>query len=360
MVASPAHASDKLGRLDLKGRVFVVSELRENESTLVDENGRIREEHHTSLDVDLDSARIGVDYQTPLPWLSGEVTAEFAGKAQVKDGYARADFRYFRVQAGQFKMPTSAVDQDSAWELPTVGRGMIHDLMFDWLDVAGRRPGIVLSLRGKKPCRPRLTVGAFQGSVVSDLMAGQRDTSLIDGLGLDSQSLVARGQVRLGPVTVGAFYQDRVGSPDIFESEHFWTGGGDLKLDYEYGFGALRLWADFTVGESWYEHSGKAEDDELATFLAARVIGASRFGGTKEAELYVEPFFSVGLFDPDSDVTDDGVFEVANGINAGFWDLARISLQGQASLFGRNFPQTYYLGQLPTSLRALLLLGVLF
>jgi len=191
-------------------------------------------------------------------------------------------------------------------------------------------------------------------------MPGSRDTTLIEGLGLDSQSLVARGQIQLGFVTAGAYYQHRVGSPDVFEIEHFFTAGVDLSLEYKYGIGALRLWADLTSGESWYEHSGKANDDEPATFVAARVIGGSRFGGMKKAEKYIEPFFSAAVFDPDSVVTADAVIEVANGVSAGFWNVARISLQGQAAVFGRNFPQAYYLGQLPSALKALLLVAVVY
>ena len=331
----------------------MLGELRRNEATIVTKR-------HASLDVRLDSARFGLKYRTPLPWLTGQLEADFAGKPAVKDAFARAGWKHFRVQAGQFKMPTSAIELATSWELPTADRGIVHDLMLDWLDMAGRRPGVALELRGTKPRRPRVTVGAFQGSVMSDLALGNRDTTLIEGLSLDSQSLVARGQVQFGPVTVGAHYQDRVGSPVVFQIEHYWTAGGDVTLSYEYGIGALRLWADLTGGESWYEHSRKADDDKPATFIAARVIGASRFGGMEEAELYIEPFFSAAVFDPDSVVIDDSVAEVANGVSAGFWDVARVSLQAQATLFGRNFPQLYYEGQLPSALKALLLVAVVY
>jgi hypothetical protein len=356
----PAHATEELGQIDIKGRVFMLGELRENEATAVAEDGRLRTERHASLDVRVDNARFGLKYQTPLAWLSGQLEADFAGRPEVKDAFARADWKRFRVQVGQFKVPCSAIELATSWELPTADREIVHDLMLDWLDLAGRRPGVALELRGERPWRPRITIGAFQGSVMRDLTPGSRDTTLVEGLSLDSQTLVARGQIEFGPLAVGAYYQDRVGSPDVFETGHFWTAGGDASLDYEYGSGALRLWADLTAGESWYEHSRKADDDESGTFVAARVIGGSRFGGMEQAEPYIEPFFSAAFFDPDAEVMADAVVEVANGVSAGFWDVARVSLQGQATVFGRNFPQSYYLRQLPSSLKALLLLAVVY
>ena len=43
---------------------------------------------------------------------------------------------------------------------------------------------------------------------------------------------------------------------------------------------------DGNAGASWYEHIEKQADDEDATFLAARALVASRFGGTAADELY--------------------------------------------------------------------------
>jgi hypothetical protein len=61
-----------------------------------------------------------------------------------------------------------------------------------------------------------------------------------------------------------------------------------------------------------------------------------------------------GLFDPDSEVADDMLFEEALGINAGFWRLARLGLELELATFQRNFPIAYGLGKNPDR-RALLL-----
>jgi hypothetical protein len=144
------------------------------------------------------------------------------------------------------------------------------------------------------------------------------------------------------------------------ETEHYWTLGGDMVLDMDLPNGGLRMWVDGHAGASWYEHEDKAEDDTDATFVAVRVIVAYRFGGTEDGELYVEPYGTLGVFEPDVDVTSDFLWEETLGINVGFWDYIRFSLQAGLSNAQRNFPSAYFGGQDQERRQLLLFAGAKF
>src|SRR5258706_6010556 len=136
-----ADKADKPKRHDvqLKGRVLALIELSHRHETIVGGDGQLEERNRDALDLSLQSARFGVEYRSPLRWISGQVELEVAGKPRVKDAFVEAGKRFF-VKAGQFKVPSARLELDSPWTLPLARRGLLHDLMTDWLDIAGRRP----------------------------------------------------------------------------------------------------------------------------------------------------------------------------------------------------------------------------
>ena len=77
----------------------------------------------------------------------------------------------------------------------------------DWLDVAGRRPGLAVGYRGKGGLKPRLTIGAFQGTTMEDVVPGDRDVELIEGASMDAQTYAARAQIEVAGVDIGAWYE---------------------------------------------------------------------------------------------------------------------------------------------------------
>lgn len=353
-----AAGDGALGHVEVGGRVFARAALARQPRTIVDETGTPVEQDVDSLDLSVPSARLHAKYRAPVKWLSAEVEADFAGKVELKDAYVRARPDYFSAQAGQFKLPFSAIRLESPWSLPIVDRGFVDDVLTDRFQIAGRRPGVTLGVRGKGDVRPELVVGAFQGSVIEDVTDG--DFEPIDELGLDSQSLVARATVRVRDVEFGAGYEHRVGSPAELEVEHYATGNLDAVIDTRLGGGGLRLWAEGIAGQSFYEHEDKPIDDRDAIFVCLRLIAAYRFGGEVFAEPYIEPYGMISGLDPDTEVTSDTALEGMLGVNVGLWDLVRVGLQGEVVRVGANFPRSVYLGQLLDRTALVLQAGVNF
>lgn len=347
------------GSLQIKGRVFALAELSHRRETVVSDTGGLEDRDRDALDLSLASARVGFEYHSPLRWLSLELELEIAGKPEVKDAYLLAGKRLF-VKAGQFKVPASALALESPWTLPIVRRGFAHDLLSDWLDIGGRRPGFAVGYRGKGGLKPRVTLGAFQGTKLSEVVPGDRDVELIDEAALDAQSIAARAELSVFGVDVGAWYEHRAGGPVVGEFEHYETFGLDATVDQTFDTGGLRLWIDGTLGESFYVAADKPGDDSTPLFGMARALIGYRFGGVALGDPYLEPFGHFALLDPDLEVVSDFATEAALGVNAGFWDRGRLTLQAERTSGARNFPAGFLDNQDPDRLSLLLQAGARF
>ena len=183
---------------------------------------------------------------------------------------------------------------------------------------------------------------------------------LIDHASLKAQTFAARGEVTLASVTLGGWYEQRVGSTSVGEFSHFATFGLDAELSQRFEGGALRVWVDGSGGESLYVKADKPGTDTSPWFASARALVAYRFGGLALGDPYVEPFGFFALMDPDTEVVTDFVTEAAVGVAAGFWDRARLSLQGEMTNGQRNFPEAFLDNQNPDHLSLLLQAGVRF
>ena len=345
--------------LQLKGRIFALGELSHRHETVVGDSGALVTRNRDALDLSLQSARFGIEYRSPLRFLSAQLELEIAGKPRVKDAFIEAGKRFF-VKAGQFKVPSAALELASPWTLPLARRGLIHDLMTDWMDIAGRAPGVAVGYRGKGAFKPKLTLGAFQGTTLKQVAPDDRDVKLIDHASLKAQTLAARGEVSLASVTLGGWYEQRVGSTAVGEFSHFATFGLDAELSQRFEHGALRAWIDGSAGESLYVNSDKPGTDTSPWFAAGRALVAYRFGGLALGDPYLEPFGFFALMDPDTEVAKDFVNEAALGVAAGFWDRARLSLQGEMTNAQRNFPEGFLDNQNPDRLSLLLQAGARF
>ncbi len=345
--------------VQLKGRLFALGELSHRHETVVGSSGALVTRDRDALDLSLASARFGVEYHSPLRFLSAQLELEVAGKPRVKDAFIEAGKRFF-VKAGQFKVPSAALELASPWTLPLAHRGLVHDLMTDWMDIAGRAPGVAVGYRGRGAFKPKLTLGAFQGTTLKQVAPGDRDVKLIDHASLKAQTFAARGEVTLASVTVGGWYEQRVGSTAVGAFDHFATFGLDAELSQRFEHGALRVWVDGSAGESLYVNADKPGTDPSPWFAAGRALVAYRFGGLALGDPYVEPFGFFAVLDPDTEVVKDFVSEAALGVAAGFWDRARLSLQGEMTNGQRNFPTSFLDNQNPDHLSLLLQAGARF
>jgi hypothetical protein len=351
-----------VGEIRLGGWVFARSDLQRLERTTVDSTGLPVTRDLNAFDLSVPSVRFRVDYQSPWSWLNGQIEVDFAGRPDLRDGYVQAKGEHVAFRMGQFKMPVLAMQMESPWVLPLVRRGLIHDLTVDWLDVAGRLPGAMLTLREKfGDVRPKLFLGVFQGRRFIEIEPdGSRDTDLIRERSLSSQKLVARGQVDIGSVEIGAVYEHRLGSPTFSQILRLWTVGADLTVNHVFATGGLRIWVDGLAGASWYELATKPADGEYATFFTTRALVAYRFGGVVAEAPYIEPYVFGGIFDPDVDVTADLAWEATVGVNVGFFGRARVTLQAEMDRAQRNFPTGYMAGISPDRLALIAQVGLAY
>lgn len=345
---STASLSTKLGDAEVGGRVLARAELLRHYETAFDTAGVPREHEVTSFDVSVPSARLEARYRSPTGLIAAQVELELTDGPELRDAWIRARTNHVLVQAGQFKVPFSAIEMESRLVLPTASRGLVHDILVDRLEVAGRRPGVTLTGRESKKKRGwSVTAGTFQGSVLVAQDGTDRDTELFSEESLGTQSFVARAEYAFRDLTLGAGWEQRVGTPAVGESERYFTAGLDVVLDTSYRGRGLRLWVEGLLGDSWLEHSRKPTDDQNAVFATARLIGAVRFGGAAKLAPYLEPYGAVSVFDPDTAVAFDFAAEEAIGVNVGLWRLARVGLEASIQHLERNFPRAYDLGANP-------------
>ena len=358
----------RFGSFEVKGRVYARAEYdRSKLVTLESINGEFHSVARTldSLDLSVPTARVSLHYHAPMEWLTAVAEIDISGKPDMKDGYVQAKDTHFVVRAGQFKVPVAAIEATSPWTLPMVRRGLIHDVLVDRMDYGGRRPGFIVGLRDRNMgLHPRLTLGAFQGSYMSDDPTRlERETDLLNAQKFASQSLVARGEVEVAGADVGVYYENRIGSPVFATAEpvtyRYWTAGADVYYDHLFDNGGLRFWVDGMVGTSWYD-SRKIPDNKDAIYVVARALVAYRFGGTTDESFYVEPYALGAVLDPEVEVVSDLLWEGVLGVNVGYWKRARLSLQGEINKGQRNFPTGFFVGSPPDRLGLILQAGVAF
>ncbi|HMJ51532.1 MAG TPA: hypothetical protein VK540_05630 [Polyangiaceae bacterium] len=352
----------RFGHFELKGRVYARAEYDRRDVVVLDDMLQPVARTVDSLDLSVPTARVSLHYHAPMEWLTAVAEIDISGKPDMKDGYVQAKDTHFVVRAGQFKVPVAAIESTSPWTLPLVRRGLLHDVLTDRMDYGGRRPGVIVGYRDRTiGLHPRLTLGAFQGSYMSDDPTPlERETDLLNAMKFRSQSLVARAEVELAGADVGVYYEDRIGSPVFLQTYRYWTAGADAYYDRVFDNGGLRVWIDGMAGTSWYEHASKRPDGKDAIFVAARALVAYRFGGTADEAFYVEPYALGAALDPDAQVTTDILWEGVLGVNVGYWKRARLSLQGEINKGQRNFPAGYFVGPPPDRLGVILQAGVAF
>ncbi len=312
-----------------------------------------------SLDLSVADARLDLRYTSPVRWLSAEIEADLSASPVLKDAYAEAKGTNLMARAGQFKMPVSSIEMESPWALPVIDRGLISEILLDRLDIAGRRPGVMVSARSHGPLRPKLTLGAFQASMLTEVTP-KRKTSTLEAQQLASQNFVGRVGIGIGDVEIGAYYEHRINSLEPYKTAYYWTAGLDIAADWVFSYGGLRVWIDGVSGASGIKHPSKPNQAKDATFVTARALLGFRFGGVVDNEFYVEPFVLAGVIDPDLDVVSDYAWDASAGINVGLWRRARLSIQGEMEKDSRNFPDGYFYGAPVDRYRLLLQAGVAF
>lgn len=271
-------------------------------------------------DLGLASARLGVDYQWRQK-LRAEISYELT-KSSLRDAYVQLELGHgLRLRAGRFKLPVGAIEQTSAWTLPTIDRGMVADILADGIAATGRRSA--LGLRWRAPergaIRPSVEVVVAQ---LRKLGGGDTDALVGDGGGL---TVAARAEVQVRRRYTVALTGESRNVDFVNRVERFWTGSLEAELDLaDAGYG-LRVWGDLVVGQSHFARARYGVAD--APFLAGHLIAGYRLGGADRSKSYVEPYLGVGWFNPTLDHKRDDVSEVTVGVAGGLWKRWRLQAQ---------------------------------
>jgi hypothetical protein len=274
----------------------------------------------------------------PARWLRGELSGDAAGNRYLRDAFLRFRFGAWGVRVGQFKQPSSAVQMDTRWDLPSTERGLVSDVLVDAIGLGARRSGVQLQYRRDGEIRVRARGGVFRASHVrGDRIGDEGFDNLADDWSFDAHKLAGRLSFDRNRLEIGLFGEWRPAQPVPGRtSRRFWAGGADLKWSDRPKRGGRRLWLEGFVGSSWQDDD--AFDGEDAVFLGARLIGAYRLGGRRQGARYVEPYVTVGLVDPDASIRQDVMWEILCGLNAGCWDRLRLTLELQHRSVAANAP----------------------
>jgi hypothetical protein len=291
-----------------------------------------REDGGSTSDLDAENARLELRWR-PARWLRGVVEYDQAENRHLRDAYFAFRGGRFEVRAGQFKPPISPVQMESRWDLPSADRGLLSDVLIDSFGIAGRRPGLQVGWDEKGgPLVAR--AGVFRASSVRGDRIGDE---AFDNIAKDRDALKATARLawRKKRWEAGASVDFRPAEPVPGEGySHFWTAGADFTWAARRG--GPRVWTEGYVGSSWQD--ANAFDGLSATFLAGRVLAGWRLGGGKKRDLVVEPYAAGTLFDPDTSVQDDLLWETAGGVHVGALGHLRLTLEAQHRSASRNAP----------------------
>jgi hypothetical protein len=291
----------------------------------------------TGSDYTLEDLRAELRWR-PADWLRGEVSGDAVGNHHLLDAFLRFRMGAWDLRVGQFKQPFSVVQMDTRWDLPSTERGLVTDVLVDAMGLGDRRPGVQVSHSWPGQRRVTARLGVFRASHTRGDRIGDGS---FDEIARDSSpgahKLAGRISIDRKRLEVGLFGEWRPAEPLPGEGyRRFWATGADLRWSDPPKRGGRRVWVEAFAGSSWQDDN--AFDGEDTTFLAGRLIGAWRRGGRKRGGLYLEPYVTLGLVDPDTSIREDLMWEALTGLNLGSWDRLRLCVELQHRSVARNAP----------------------
>ncbi len=344
--------------LEFRGRVFAggnyVDRVNRGNATLTGVGPEGSEESFT---LGVQSARAGVKAHVH-DWVTLALEIDFAPKADLKDAFIQGKRKHWLAKVGQFKMPISAFNLESPWSFPLARRGALHGLLADSLQIMGRRPGMLGQIRGGGDWDLALSLGIFSGL---EFAADMRNQGVVDRSPVDEKTFVARlsatprthelalvGLIhgaKARPSVVGPMgirevqISPTTGFAAAPEFTSLWTVGAEGTFDWQFATTGLRLWSEAFVGTQALDD---LVDGQHAQYVAARALGAYRFGGMAKGQTYAETFVAAGGLDPDLRVVGDLAWETTAGFTIGHWRETRVTFQAEYGGIGSTLSREFF------------------
>lgn len=289
----------------------------------------------STSELDLENARLTLRWR-PARWLRAQLEYDPAMNRKLKDAFLRVRTGALSLRGGQFKPPFSGMAMDSRWDLPVSERGQLDEVLRDAMGIIGRRPGLQV---GYQPRGGDLAIlgGVFRASSVDGDRIGKRSfNNLADDW---EPKLTVRGQLERRRLRLGLSGDWRPAAPVPGGGyERFWTLGADAAWRQRQKEGGWRLWGEGYLGSSWQDDA--PQDGVSTTFLAGQAVAAWRHGGRRARAFYVEPYTLLSVFDPDTRIRQDLMWEAAGGVNVGRWEQLRFTVEVQHRTVSANAPSS--------------------
>lgn len=270
-------------------------------------------------------------------YASADLEVDFASGDIVKDAYVSvAPQEQIEFRLGQYKKPFSQEELFSSSGTPTIDLGLTNGLTTRDLGYSGRDQGLMLSVKDKKDMLQGwlgVFSGAGEGNVSKgDNADGTQTQTLEQNRSKDFAARVAVRPTRKIQLaanasmrSVGGSYTviDTSAAPDTnitHSSETFSAFGGDVKVEPTPG---LILWGEVIAGDNFYAE-GFVFDDVLTnydapTFMGFRVAGNYNYALANGTFLTaIQPEARFEIFDPNTDVDDDGSNLITAGLSLFF------------------------------------------
>ena len=289
--------------------------------------GRAADGGAYAWDMSLTRARLKLSMRYGA-WLRADIEPDFGGAdVDLADVFLElAPVEPLAVRVGQHKVPFGTLESMGRFGMPSLTRGLVSDIVADRLGFGGRKFGAKAEWRQRDlPLKPGLELGAYgeQGATIGDDVALRLGVRALKGL-----------DAELAGVSKDAALTD-AGRGHV--------GALSAVYDKKGALGVVELMA----GRTRLLSASGVTTGVDATFLAARLLAAYRFG---LGDLGLEPFFGADLFEPNLATADDLGLGLRGGVNLVWLERLRVGAEadrqmGQVGAVSANRSSfTFFLG----------------
>jgi hypothetical protein len=298
-------------------------------------------------DFEISSARLQVDYRRKKH-LKVSIEAELSDEeVELRDVYMRLrPVPELRVVLGKFKRPLSPIALESAWRLPQVERGVLHEDVETAknrfpLRIGRRSEGAMIDWRPEVALEPELVVAVMRSELARP--NDPLDPDLYDKDEVDLfRDVFVRGQIEpVKDITVGGTvgYVKRVKAMNDVDQVALGS------LDATYDGHNVRVWVEGFISRTPY--IGDFDTRARGMMVAGRGLLAVRFRRPVSWLRRVEPFLGAGSLELSTQIDRTRVNQISTGVSLEGAKDWRVQLEyARTSDYALSAAVSYFYAQL--------------